>query len=38
MGIARRYTKRTSSANWTKDKLSIYEKLVYKRETGVKNV
>mmetsp|Transcript_44120 Transcript_44120/g.81550 ORF Transcript_44120/g.81550 Transcript_44120/m.81550 type:complete len:879 (-) Transcript_44120:162-2798(-) len=29
-----RYHKRTSSANWNDDKLSIYDKLVYKRSVG----
>ena len=35
---SKRYTKRTSSANWNDDKLTIYEKLVYKREAGIRGV
>jgi hypothetical protein len=33
-----RYHKRTSSANWNDDKLSIYDKLVYKRSVGLQDV
>lgn len=29
-----RYKKRTSTGNWTKDKLTVAEKLVYKRDMG----
>lgn len=32
----KRYLKRTSSGNWTKDKVTITEKLVYKRNMGFK--
>jgi hypothetical protein len=32
----KRYIKRTSSGNWTKDKVTITEKLVYKRKMGFK--
>ena len=32
-----RYKKRTSSANWTKDKVTVAEKLVYKRKMGFKS-
>jgi len=34
---SKRYQKRTSSANWTDDKMSIYEKLVYKRSLGIQD-
>jgi hypothetical protein len=29
-----RYTRRTSSGNWTNDKVTVAEKLVYKRTMG----
>ena len=29
-----RYNQRTSSGNWTKDKVTAMEKLVYKRQMG----
>lgn len=30
----KRYIKRTSSGNWTKDRVTVHEKLVYKRKMG----
>lgn len=30
----KRYIKRTSSGNWTNDRVTVHEKLVYKRNMG----